>query len=125
MQLLPIIARNNIFFLKMSAKRFQNKMALHLDEYQIYLLGKSSGTAVSHCSIINEFINYLYNQHLIVDVSQITVSIANSKFLADFKRKNKEIISKETMKEILKGFFTFIYEKYGVQNDTLMRGLEK
>ncbi len=110
----------------MNARAFHNKMASYLEEYQEYLLlVKSNGTAVSHYSILYEFINYIYNYHLITDIDQITVSMANSKFQAEFKRHNKEEISKESMKNILKGFFIFIYGKYGINNEKLMKGLTK
>lgn len=110
----------------MTAKVFHHKMVVYLEEYQEYLLlVKSNGTAISHCSIIHEFLNYLYNYHLISCVDQITVSMANSKFHADFKRRNKEVISKEKMKQILQGYFIFLNGKYKVKNEKLMRGLEK
>lgn len=110
----------------MTAKAFHNKMVCYLDEYQEYLLlVKSNGTAVSHFSIIHKFINYIYNYHMVAGIDQITVSIANSQFLADFKRNNKEIVSKETMKKILKGFFVFLYGKYGIKNVKLMRALDR
>jgi hypothetical protein len=68
---------------------------------------------------------YVYNYHLVTDLNQITVSMANSRFRADYKRKNPEIISKETMQEIIKGYFVFLYGKYGIKNEKLMRGLSK
>ena|ERR1035437_7497570 len=109
----------------MSAKVFHDKMVKCLDEYQDYLLlVKSNGTAVSHCSIIHEFINYLHNHHLISSIDQISVSIANSKFYAFFSRKNKEYISKETLKKILNDFFVFIFGKHGIKNEKLMRGFK-
>lgn len=108
----------------MSAKAFHDKMVKCLDEYQDYLLLiKSNGIAVSHCSIIHEFINYLYNQHLISSIDQVSVSIANSKFYAFFSRKNKGRISKETLKKILNDFFVFVFGKYGIKNEKLMKGL--
>lgn len=110
----------------MTVKSFHNKMVCYLEEYQEYLLlVKSNGEAVSHCSILHEFINYLYNYHLVSGIEQITVSMANSKFQTDFKRKNKEVIDKETTKLILKGYFVFVNGKYGIKNEKLMKGLEK
>ncbi len=98
-------------------------MVEYLYEYQEYLLlVKSDGTAISHYTIIHEFINYLYGYHLISSVDQITISMANSKFYANYTRQNNEIISKETMKEVLKGFFVFLYGKYGIKNEKVMRG---
>jgi len=108
----------------MTAKGFHNKMVSYLGEYQKRLiLIKSSDTAESHCSVIHEFINYIYNYHLVAGIDQITVSMANSKFQADYKRKNKGAIPNETMKKILKDFFTFLYEKHRIKNEKLLRGL--
>ncbi len=108
----------------MTAKGFQNKMVSYLGEYQEHLqLIKAKGKAVSYCSVIHEFINYLYNYHCVSGIGQITVSMANSKFQADYKRRNRVIIPSETMKKILKDFFIFLNEKQGIKNDKLMRGL--
>jgi hypothetical protein len=110
----------------MTPKRFHDDMATFLDEYRDHLLlVKPNETAISPCSIINEFINYLYRDHLISGFDQITVSIVNSKFNSKYNRLNKDVISKQTMKNILKGFFTFLHGKHGIKNEKLMRGLEK
>lgn len=110
----------------MTARTFHDKMVAYLYEYQEYLLlVKSNGTAISHYTILHEFINYLYGYHLISNLDQITVSMANSKFRADYKRRNPEVIDKETMQKIIKGFFIFLYGKYGIKNEKLMKGLDK
>ena len=107
----------------MSAQKFHAKMVNYLDEYQQYLLFiKSDCTAAAHVDIVHRFINYLYNHYLISSVYQITVSIANSKFLADYNRKNKAQVPKEMMKDILNGFFVFVYGKHGIKNEKLMKG---
>lgn len=109
-----------------SSKRFHTKMIKYLDEYKDYLLHvKSDGTSVSHGVIIHQFINFILNHHLISSLDQITVSICNSKFQAEYKKLNKIPISVEEMKPILKGFFTFIYGKYGVKNEKVMKGLQR
>jgi hypothetical protein len=110
----------------MTPKGFHNKMIKSLDEYQEYLLlEKPKETVVSHCSILHEFFNYLYNFHLVSGIEQITVSMANSKFQTDFRRRNKTIVTKELMKKILNDFFVFFYCKYGINNEKLMRGLAR
>lgn len=109
-----------------NAKRFHDKMVAYLYEYQEYLLlVKSNGTAVSHYTILHEFVNYIYNYHLVSSLDQITVSMACSKFQADYKRRNKETIDKDVMRKIVKGYFVFLYGKYGMKNEKLMKGLEK
>ncbi len=110
----------------MTARTFHDKMVEYLYEYQEYLLlVKSDGSAVSHYTILHELINYIYNYHLVSNLDQITVSMVNSKFRADYKRRNPEIIDTETMQKIIKGYFVFLYGKYGIKNEKIMRGLEK
>lgn len=106
----------------MSAKIFYNKMIKYLDAYQKTLSLVKPNEVIVHYLVIHQFILYLYNYHLIASVDQITVSMANSKFYAFYTRKNKERISKETMKKILTGFFLFISEKHGIRNEKLMKG---
>lgn len=110
----------------MSAKTFHSKMLRHLDEYQEHLgIVKSKETAITHYSIVHEFLDFLNNKNLVGAIDQITVSMANSKFMAEYRRQNKEVISKEEMKEVLKGYFVFIDGKYGLRNEILMNGLGK
>lgn len=110
----------------MTSKRFHDKMVIHLNEYRDNLiLIKSNEKVISNCAIVNEFINYLHDQHLISDYEQITVSIANSKFHNHYEKRSKKVISKQTIKYILHEFFIFVYEKYGIKNDKLMNGLKR
>lgn len=112
----------------MTAKGFHDKMLRYLNAYQEHILLSKTTTYLSHtlfhCHIIQEFINYLYNYHLISGVDQITVSMANSKFWSHFKKKNDEIIPKEQMKAVLKDYFVFLSEKYEIENEKLMKGFE-
>jgi hypothetical protein len=106
------------------AKRFHERMVGYLDEYSEYLLlVKSDGTLVSHCSIILHFIDYLHNYHSITELDQITASMANSRFYAKYKTLDEGFIHRNELKEILRGFFTFIYGKYGIKNENLMAAL--
>ncbi len=105
------------------ARAFHDKLVKYLREYEDYLLHvKSDGTLVSHRDIIHEFINYMYSE-LVTDFDQITVPIVTSKYYAYYKRENKLEISKDEMKHILKGFFTFLYGKYGLINEEVMKEL--
>ncbi|MGE0568697.1 MAG: hypothetical protein AB7O73_12165 [Bacteroidia bacterium] len=109
-----------------TAKPFHSKLVKYREEYQEYLLlEKSDGTAVSHSDIIHAFINYLFGYHLVASFDQITVAMVNSGFQAHYKSQYKENVSKESMKKILKGFFVFVYGKYGIKNERVMRGLER
>lgn len=98
-------------------------MVEYLEGYQMYLLLiKPNENVVSQCTIIHEFINYIYNYHMVAEIDQITVGMANSKFYTFYTRENKVDIPKETIKEILNDFFIFLKRKYGIKNEKLIRG---
>lgn len=83
------------------SRLFHDKMVEYLEEYKDYLLlVKSDGSSVSHGDLIHQFINFIYGHHLISDLSQITVSLVNSKFYAYFRKMNVEDISKDELKRI-------------------------
>ena len=106
------------------ARTFHDKLVKYLDEYEDYLLhSKLYETLSSHRVINYEFINFIYNHHLISDFDQLTIPLVNSKFLAFFKRTNKLEISNQEMKTVLSGFFVFLYGKHGIRNEKVMKGL--
>ncbi len=116
----------NVKSKSMTAKAFHDKMVAYIDEYQEHLLlVKPNDIALFHCPILREFVNYIYNHHLVSCIDQITVSMTNSKFHADFKRRNKEVVSKEKIKKILHDYFVYLNGKHGIKNEKMMRGLEK
>ena len=108
------------------ASPFYYEMVRYQEEYLQYLLfQKLNMRAITHADIINAFINYLFKYHLVSDINQITVAMVKSKFYSHYKQEYDTSIDKKIMQEIIKGFFTFIYGKYGIKNETLMRGLAK
>lgn len=110
----------------MAPQRFHTLLLLYLDEYRVHLSKiKSNSQTTSYCIIISEFTNYLYNPNLVGGIDQITVSMACSNFFVFHKRRKKEVVPKEVMKKILKGYFVFLDGKYGMRNETLMRGLDR
>jgi hypothetical protein len=107
-------------------KRFHSKMAKYLEEHvEHLLLTKSDGIAVSHNAVIKEFLSFLFNEHLISDLSQITVSMVNSKFHSRYKSINKAGLSTGSIKAVQKEFFTFLDGKYGIKNTKLMNAFEQ
>jgi hypothetical protein len=111
----------------MTSKRFHDNMVKFLGEYREYLLLiKLDRIAVSHYAVIHEFIDFIYKDHKISSFAKITVSITNTKFLSKYNRhrSDKDVISKQRMKNILSGFFIFLYGKHRIINKKLMRGLE-
>ncbi len=92
----------------MTPQRFHNLLIVYLYEYRVHLLQvKSIASATSHCSIVHEFIDYLYNQHLVGGIEQITVSMCCSKWMAHYRKRNKDVVSKDMMKGVLKGYSCF------------------
>ena len=118
-------------------QRFHSRMVEYVNEYQAYLLlQKSDGTGISDYDVAHEFVNYLLNHHLVTSFEEITVGMANSGFYKCYVRQNAtyyeshnieniELLSKEEIKNILKGFFVFIYGKYGIKNEKVMKGLRR
>lgn len=108
------------------AEAFHKEMVKYLDEYTEHLLLVKGGkTSVSSHTIIQEFINYLFNEHLIANIEHITVLMANSQFYKCYQKLNPELLTDQEIKHILKDFFLFIYGKHGLSNGKLMKGFER
>jgi hypothetical protein len=45
--------------------------------------------------------------------------------MAYYKKRNKEVVSKEMMKKIIGSYFLFLDGKYRIRNEKLMNGLKK
>ena len=102
-------------------------MVEYIDEYREHLLlVQTDALATNRLVILQEFVNYLWGYHLITDLDQITVSIANSGFHAKLYTQNEDVpYAKETVKIFLKDFFIFLYGKHGIKNEKMMKGFER
>lgn len=110
-----------------AAALFHKKMVAYIDEYREHLFFVQTDTfATNRLVILHEFVNYLWGYHLITELDQIAVRIANSKFLAKLYSQNEEVpFSKDTIKGFLKDFFIFLYGKHGIKNDRIMKGFDR
>ncbi|MDI1353619.1 MAG: hypothetical protein PSX36_01785 [bacterium] len=105
---------------------FYQRMMGYADEYGAHvLLHKSDGSAIAQSMIIRQFLKFLWQQHAITNLQQVTVSMANSQFYAKYKQMNDSIISSTEMKNILKSFFTFVHLNHAVRSAKLMKGFEQ
>ena len=66
-------------------------------------------------------INYLF-ENLVSEFDEITFAMVSSKFHTQYKQLYDERIDRHSMNKIIRGFFVFIYGKYGIKNDKVMRG---
>lgn len=73
----------------MSATAFHKKMLKCLAEYNKALSLSKPNKSLVHYYIIHTFLNYINNLHLVAEVDQITVSMANSKFYYFYTQKKK------------------------------------
>ena len=106
-----------------TAKPFHDKMVEYCEEYfQYQLFEKSNKGAISNNDIIHLMINFLF-ENLVSDFNEITLAMISSKFRAHYRQRYDERIDKRSTNKIFKEFFTFIYGKYGIRNEKVMKGL--
>jgi|GEM_PF-3303872 len=107
------------------ADLFHKKMVAYTDEYRTHLLRDKSQTDIQdRLNVIQGFSSYLFS-HLISDLDEITVSMANSRFHSYYNRQFRESVRKQFFKSSLKAFFIFIYGKHGIKNQIMMDGFDK
>lgn len=82
-------------------------------------------TADKYSYVINMMIDYVCVNHGAAGFEDLTVSMINSKFLAWFNSHTGEGFQKITIKNILKGYFEFIYQTYGIRNSIILENLKK
>jgi hypothetical protein len=106
----------------MTPQRFHKLLTINLCEYKAHRfhIKANAHNATHDISIVHEFLDFIYDQHLVGSIEQITVSIGCSKFHVRYKKRDREVVSLEMT--VLKGYFVFLNEKSGIKNEKLMRG---
>jgi len=109
------------------AKIFHDQMIAYLDEYADYLLvTKSDPTVISKRVILQQFINYLFNEYLVTCLEGITPEMLHFGNLSN--EEYPDLTSTAPPGLILgtlKDFFEFLYGKYGLKKDVLSQWLDQ
>ena len=107
------------------AKLFHDRMIVYLEEYADYLMNiKSDTTFISQEVILRQCFNFLYNEHLVKDLNEITPEMLRfdnlpEEIYPDLGQKTPIGLILST----LNGFLEFLYGKYGLRNERLSQSL--
>lgn len=108
------------------AKLFHDRMSAYLDEYADYLMNvKSDTTFISQEVMLRQCINFLFNEHLVKDLNEITPEMLQFSNLLE--EEYPDLVSNATshlILDALRGFFEFLYGKYGVKHEVLSQWLK-
>ena len=96
------------------------------NEYELYLATTvKRSTILKHAAVINGMIDYVCVDHGAAGFEDITAAMVNSKFLSWYNSHTHEGLQKVTAKNILKGYFQFIYDRHGIKSDLIMKSLDR
>jgi hypothetical protein len=102
------------------------ELSEYLEEYIFSIADNiSNRTAHKYSAVINGMIDYVCVNHGAAGFEDLTVSMVNSKFLAWYNSHTHEGLQKITVKNILKGYFEFIYQTHGIRNSIILKSLSK
>lgn len=103
------------------AKLFHDQMIAYMEEYAAYLLlVKSDPAVISKRVVLQQFINYLFNEHLVANLNEISQEMLDYGNLP--KDEYPDLTSKTPsglILDTLRGFFEFLDGKYDQANDVL------
>ena len=104
---------------------FHQELSEFAEEYRVFLLTKfTKSTTDKHLMVIQEFGFYVTGYHPVNGFEELTVTLAGSKFKQYFNGMSDESLSTFTARNILYGFFLFIYEKHGIGNTAFIKKLK-
>jgi hypothetical protein len=108
------------------AKIFHDQIIEYLDEYAEYLLAvKSDSNVITKRVMLQQFINYLFNEHLVKSLNEITPEMLRFGNLSE--EEYPDLVPNTPQGQILatlSDFFEFIYGKHGLRNDTFSEWLK-
>lgn len=104
-----------------SAKIFHDQLIEYLDEYAEYLLTiKSDPDVISKRVMLQQFINYLFNEHLVKTLDEITPEMLQFGNLSQDEYPDLTAnVPQEAILVTLSDFFGFLYGKYGLRNELI------
>ncbi len=104
---------------------FHKELEEYLSEYSNHLQTKfSKSTVGKHWSVISEFFFFSIGYKNVKGFEDFTVGIAGSKFAQYYNGHAFDKLSTFTVRNILYGFFSFVYEKYSVANKSFLQKLK-
>jgi hypothetical protein len=100
---------------------FQKELEEYLKDYEVHL-GKTltSGTVNKHMMVLYYCTEYLCSGLGVSGFENITISMISSKLYYDFESHSQEGMTRKAVFNIVKRFFEFIYQCYGVGNENLL-----
>jgi len=110
----------------MSAEYFYDEMKGYMEEYLAFLRTTLSTRIVdTHHDVLFFFVDLLYHEEGCNGFEDITVAMTNSKLRTFYIRNANKMLTESSCKRVLKGFFDYIYDTYGIKSDKVMKGLER
>ncbi|MGP8217687.1 MAG: hypothetical protein ACLQQ4_19110 [Bacteroidia bacterium] len=111
----------------MSAEYFYQEMKSYMEEYLKFLrkskvIPKEIDTQYD---VLFFFIELIYHHEMCTGFEDITVAMTNSRLRTFYTRQTSKLLTEKACKSILRGFFEFIYDKYGVKSDKVMKAVGK
>jgi hypothetical protein len=98
---------------------------LGVAQYRIYLSADAKPQTVNkHLIVINGFIEYACFEHSVSGFEEITAGMVGATFTRWLNSNDDESFQPATVKNILKGYFDFIYNTHGIRNEKLMKSFE-
>jgi hypothetical protein len=98
---------------------FQHELDEYLKEYRTYLSADLKPQTVSkHLIVINGFIEYACFEHSVSGFEEITAGMVGATFTRWLNRNDDENFQAATVKNILKGYFDFIYNTHSIRVST-------
>ena len=110
---------------KTSEEFFQQELIEYLEEYEKELGKTLSQSMVNKYSIVIGYGIECICLQGATGFEEITLSMVSSKLHADFESNTQEGVSRKHIAEIMYKFFSFIYDRYGIRNEKLMKQLER
>lgn len=109
-----------------AAELFRKEMKGYRNDYENFLKEKySRSTANKHIYLISFLIDELDVKYTVNGFEKITLGMCGSKLVSTYNSTYSESLQLATCKNILFGFFNFIYSKYGIANQELLQKLKK
>lgn len=108
-----------------TGERFMNERLQYLEDHQNDVLKNkyTKGTVHKHAALISYCIDHMNAYYSIKGFEEIDPGKCGSKMVTRFNTVSSKKMQTASAKKVLLSFFLFIYEKYGIANQKLIRDL--